>query len=268
MQKKSLKMLIDIHGNFYPPQSGQAHGQAFNQSFLSTAREVGITHIVGVVMGTWGYSSHTYVPSLEDMRLGNRFLLGLIEKNKGFIYGYCYTNPVFAEKALEELDFCVQRGMVGLKLGASARSTSPLLEPLVKKCIEHDIPILHHVLQRRFGEYPDVVLSDAADLAQLAKKFPEARFIQAHIAGGGDWQFGLRAAADCPNIWIDLSGSGCDDGMLEFALKAVGEDRVLFGTDLTLDTALARLETLNRLKADIEKVSFANARKVFGKRFR
>lgn len=261
-------MLIDIHGNFYPPYNLMPQGLTVNHSYLGTAREVGITHIVGVVMGTWGYSSHTYVPSLEDMRYGNRFMLSIVEENKGFVYGYAYINPVYEEKALEELAFCLKRGMAGMKLGASVRCTSRLLDPLVKECVKHDIPILHHVIQRRVGEYPHVELSDAADLALLAKRFPQARFIQAHIAGGGDWQFGLRAAADIPNIWVDLSGSGSDDGMAEFALWTVGEERLLFGTDLTLDTGIGRLETLKRLGARAEKISYENAQKVFGRRFR
>jgi predicted TIM-barrel fold metal-dependent hydrolase len=261
-------MLIDIHGNFYPPRNNLSRGQSLHHSYLSTARKVGITHIVAMVMGSWGHSSPTYVPSLEDMRSGNRFLLKLIEENRGFVFGYAYINPAYNDKALEELEFCLKQGMVGMKLGASVRCTSVLLEPLLRKCIDHDIPVLHHIFQRRSREYPDVVLSDAADLAKLAGQFPEARLIQAHIAGGGDWQFGLRAAADVPNIWVDISGSGSDEGMAEFALKTVGEDRLLFGTDLTLDTAIARLEVFKRAGANIEKISFLNAQKVFGDRFK
>ncbi len=267
IRQTKLNMLIDIHANFYAPRSNVPRSQTLNDAYLSTARKVGITHIVGIVMGTWGESSHTYVPSLDDMKYGNRFLLSVIEKNKRFVFGYSYINPVYGEKALEELEFCIGKGMIGMKLGASVRCDSCLLDPLVKKCIEHNIPILQHVSQRRFGEYPHVTLSDAADLAQLAKRFPEARFIQAHIAGGGDWQFGLRAAADIPNIWIDLSGSGCDNGMTEFALSTVGEDRLLFGTDLTLDTGIARLYTLEQLGANIKKISSLNAQKVYGEKF-
>jgi len=261
-------MLIDIHGNFYGPRNNLPQGQSLNYAFLSTARAVGITHIIGMTMGSWGYSSHTYAPSLEDMCHGNRFLLKVVEENKGFVFGYAYINPVYGKKALEELEFCLKEGMIGMKLGASVRCTSVLLEPLLRKCIEHDVPVLQHIFQRRTEESPDVVLSDAADLALLARKFPEARLIQAHIAGGGDWQFSLRAAADVPNIWVDLSGSGSDEGLVEFALKTVGEDRLLFGTDLTLDTAVARLETLKRVGANIEKISFLNALKVFGDRFK
>jgi len=268
IRQKKLDMLVDVHGHFYAPRSNVPRSQALNDAYLSTAGKVGITHIVGIVMGTWGDSSHTYMPSLDDMKYGNRFLLNVIEENKGFVFGYAYINPAYEEKALKELEFCIRRGMIGMKLGASVRCDSRLLDPLVKKCIEHNIPILQHVSQRRFGEYPDVALSDAADLARLAKRFPEARIIQAHVAGGGDWQFGLRAAADIPNIWIDLSGSGCDNGLIEFALSTVGEDRLLFGTDLTLDTGIARLNTLERLGANIKKISYLNAQKVFRERFK
>jgi len=256
-------MLIDVHGNFYAPRNNMPGGQALNQAYLDASRSVGITHIVGKVMGTWGDRSSTYVPSLEDMQYGNGFMLEVMHRNPGFVFGYAFINPALEHLAVEELVACVNQGMIGMKLGASVRCTSPLVEPLIEKCIDLSIPVLHHILQRRRGEYENVALSDAADLAELARRFPEARFIQAHIAGGGDWAFGIRAAAGSANVFLDLSGSGCDAGMVEYALEAVGEDRLLFGTDLTLDTGVARLETLGFLGADLEKIRFRNALRVF-----
>lgn len=259
-------MLIDVHGHFYGPRNNVPGGEALNQAYLDAARKAGISRIVGVVLGTWGDRSSTYAPSLEDMRYGNRFMLEIMRRHPGLVHGYAYVNPALEHHALEEMERCIQEGMVGLKLGAGARCTSPLVAPLIERCIHHDIPVLHHVLQRRQGEYPGVALSDAADLAGAAARFPEARFIQAHIGGGGDWAFGIRAAAANPNVYLDLAGSGCDAGMAEYALAVLGEDRLLFGTDLTLDTGLARLDTLRHLGADLEKVGGKNALRVFGGR--
>ena len=90
--------------------------------------------------------------------------------------------------------------------------------------------------------------------------------VAAHIAGGGDWAFGIRACAATDNVYLDLSGSGSDAGMLELALELLGEDRLLFGTDLTLDTAVARLETLRHLGARVEAIAHETARTVFGGR--
>lgn len=42
-------------------------------------------------------SISTVVPSLEDMKYGNRFLLSIIEENKGSVYEYSYINPAYEE---------------------------------------------------------------------------------------------------------------------------------------------------------------------------
>jgi len=259
-------MLIDVHGNFYAPRNNVPGGERLNEAYLAAARRLGITRIVAKVMGEWWDGTSPYVPSLEAMRYGNRFMLEVVRANAGLVFGYAFINPAFGDAAIRELEFCLDQGMIGLKLGASVRCTSPLVTPLIEACVARDVPVLHHVMQRRRGEYPGVVLSDAADLAALAVRHPQARFILAHLAGGGDWAFGLAAVADLTNVWVDLSGSGTDAGMVERALERVGEDRLLFGTDLTLDTGFARLDTLRFLGADVEKIASKNALTVFGGR--
>jgi predicted TIM-barrel fold metal-dependent hydrolase len=68
-----------------------------------------------------------------------------------------------------------------------------------------------------------------------------------------------------PNVYVDLSGSGVDGGMLESCLEAVGADRLLWGSDLTLDTAWAKLRYLERLldHEALERVKWKNAAWIF-----
>jgi hypothetical protein len=41
--------------------------------------------------------------------------------------------------------------------------------------------------------------------------FPDTTLIQAHIGGGGDWEWNLRVLETCPtNVYIDTSGSVID----------------------------------------------------------
>ena len=53
--------------------------------------------------------------------------------------------------------------------------------------------------------------------------------------------------------------------MLERCLEAVGVERLLWGADLTLDTAWAKLRYLERLLApeDLERVKWKNAARIF-----
>jgi hypothetical protein len=56
-----------------------------------------------------------------------------------------------------------------------------------------------------------------------------------------------------------------DGGMLERCLDAVGAERLLWGTDLTMDTGLAKLRYLERLlDADtLDLIRYRNAVSIF-----
>jgi predicted TIM-barrel fold metal-dependent hydrolase len=102
-------------------------------------------------------------------------------------------------------------------------------------------------------------------LCQLAQRHPVVRFILAHIGGGGDWRHTLAVVGPHENVYLDLSGSGVDGGMVEACLAAVGADRLLWGTDITMDTGWAKLRHLEHLltPADLELIRWKNAARIF-----
>jgi len=75
----------------------------------------------------------------------------------------------------------------------------------------------------------------------------------------------LAAVRDVPNVYVDLSGSGVDGGMLEACVAAVSPERLLWGADLTLDTGWAKLRYLERLldRDALELVQWKNAARIF-----
>jgi predicted TIM-barrel fold metal-dependent hydrolase len=56
-----------------------------------------------------------------------------------------------------------------------------------------------------------------------------------------------------------------DGGMLEACVAATGPDRLLWGSDLTLDTGWAKLRYLAHLldREDLERVKWRNATRIF-----
>ena len=70
---------------------------------------------------------------------------------------------------------------------------------------------------------------------------------------------------EIPNVYVDLSGSGVDGGMLEACVAAAGPQRLLWGADLTLDTGWAKLRYLEHVldAADLERVKWSNAARIF-----
>lgn len=258
-------MLIDVHAHFLHAACGRADWEARNASRLRAGDRIGITVHVASVLGSWGHTSPTYFPSPADVRRGNDALLALERAQPARIRGYVCVNPNFTAHAEDEIRRCLAAGMVGVKLAASRRADDALLDPICRLAAAHRVPVLHHVWQHRRRDWPGQEASDARELGALAGRHPDVAFILAHIAGGGDWEHSLAAVRRLPNVYVDLSGSGADGGLLEACLAAVGAERLLWGTDLTMDTGWAKLRYLERClgSEECDAVRWGNAARIF-----
>jgi predicted TIM-barrel fold metal-dependent hydrolase len=67
------------------------------------------------------------------------------------------------------------------------------------------------------------------DLAVLAARHPGAVIICGH--SGGDWEQGIRAIRPHRNVYTDLGGGDPTAGFTEMAVRELGAERVLFGSD-------------------------------------
>ena len=258
-------MLIDVHAHFYHAASPRADWRERNASRLRAGERIGITTHVASILGSWGRTSPVYFPSPADVTAGNDALLALQKENPDRIRGYICINPNFLEHAEREIRRCVKLGMIGIKLAASRRADDAMLDPIAAWASELRLPVLQHIWQHRRGDRPGQEASDAVELCRLAARHPDVAFILAHIGGGGDWEHSLAALRTVPNVYVDLSGSGADSGMLEACIAAVGSQRLLWGCDLTMDTGLAKLRHLGELldHEALEAVRWRNAARIF-----
>src|SRR2546427_9022609 len=67
------------------------------------------------------------------------------------------------------------------------------------------------------------------DLARLAQRFPQVAMICGH--SGGDWELGVRAVRPFKNVLLEFSGSDPHSGMVEYAIRELGVDRLVWGGD-------------------------------------
>lgn len=236
--------LIEVHAHFLHAGCGRADWQAVNAARLRAGRRIGITCHVASMLGSWGHTSPIYFPSPADLERGNDEMLALQRAHPERVRSYVAVNPNHTAHALDEIERCVAAGAVGLKLLASRRADDPLLDPVIERAAVHGLPVLHHIWQHRTRHWPGQDISDGADLARLAVRHPRVAFLLAHIGGGGDYAHTFAAVADVPNVYLDLSGSGVDRGMLDDALAAVGAGRLVWGSDVTMETGLAKLRAL------------------------
>ena len=258
--------LVDVHAHFLHDGCGRTDWQRVNEARFRAGERIGITWHVASILGTFGHQSPTYFPSPTDVTRGNDEMIRLQAREPRRVRGYVAVNPNHTGHALAEIEHGVEEGLSGLKLLASRRADDPLLNPLMEAAARHRLPVLHHIWQHRTRHWPGQDVSDGADLSRLAARHPSVFFILAHIGGGGDYAHTFAAAADTPNVLLDLSGSGVDRGMIDQALEAVGPQRLLWGADITLETGLAKLRALEVLgmpAAELEMVRWRNAVRIF-----
>jgi uncharacterized protein len=258
--------LIDAHAHFYHANAGRADWAHVNAARFRAGEQIGITYHVASVLGSYGFSSPTYFPSPADVTRGNDAMLEICAAEPDRVRMFVTVNPNYTTHAVGEIERCVARGAIGIKLLASRRADDPLLDPIAELAAQRGLPVLHHIWQHRRREWPSQEISDGADLARLASRHPKAWFILAHIGGGGDYMHTFPAVVESPNILPDLSGSGVDRGMLDAAVDALGAERLLWGCDLTMCTGLAKLRALDALGLsanDIAAIRWKNAARIF-----
>ena len=258
--------LIDVHAHFFFDGCGRGDWDALNRSRFRGGDRMGITVHIASILGSWGRFSPTYFASPADTTLGNDAMRAIATAHADRVRWYAAVNPNDTTHALAEIDRCVAAGAIGVKLAAARRADDPLLDPVADRAAAGGLPILHHIWQHRRRHWPSQDASDGADLARLASRHPSATFILAHIGGGGDYRHTFAAVSDVPNIYLDLSGSGVDRGMLDDAYAAVGASRLLWGADITLCTGLAKLwalEVIGLTSDEMADVKWRNAERIF-----
>jgi predicted TIM-barrel fold metal-dependent hydrolase len=258
--------LIDVHAHFLHEGCGRSDWREVNNARLAAGRLIGITCHVGSILGSWGHTSPTYMPSPEDVEYGNARMIHLARQESALVRAYVMVNPNDNSQALAEVERCAADGAIGLKLAASRRADDPLLDEIVSAGSQYGFPVLHHVWQDRRREWPGQEASDAVELCRLAARHPRVSFILAHIGGGGDYAHTFAAVRDQTNVLLDLSGSGVDRGMLDGAIESVGAARLVWGCDVTMETGLAKLRALDHTglsRDEVSLVRWKNAARIF-----
>ena len=171
---------------------------------------------------------------------GNREVARNVEKYKGRFMGACVVNPQFIDEALKEIEYCHdQMGFVWV--GELCNYMVPYnysikeFEMLVEQVVKLKMVLALH--------------TEHGEMEYIAQKFPHATIAFAHF--GDDREYDdifkrIDMVAKNPNFYLDTSGYGHDRvGVLEYAVKSIGPDRVLFGSDFSINdpsTVIARIK--------------------------
>ncbi|MBI1787045.1 MAG: amidohydrolase family protein [Acidobacteria bacterium] len=167
-------------------------------------------------------------PSPQQLREGNDQVLRALDRWPDRSLGLVYLSPNHVDFSLQEFDRCVRDGpMVGVKLWVARRCSAPDLDPIVARAVAMKAVILQHTWLKVGGNLPGE--STPHDLVELARRHPQAAFIDAHT--GGDWELGIRAIRSARNVSACMAGFDPTSGSVEMAVRELGAERVVYGSD-------------------------------------
>jgi len=190
---------------------------------IGFADRMGIERLCVFMGMKWSYD-----PTPDDLRQQNDEVLAALQRWHHRAFGFVYLNPTHLEASLTELDRCVRDGpMVGVKLWVARHCNTPELDPIIERAAELKAPILQHTYLKDGGNLPGE--STPMELAELARRHPTVPLICGHT--GADWERGIAAIRGCKNVSVDLSGFDPTAGVTEVAVRELGAERVIFGSD-------------------------------------
>jgi len=192
---------------------------------IRCADRVGIERIVL----SQGYITDMH-PTAQLIRLENDRVMAAARRFPQRVLGSMYLSPKFLDFSLQEFDRCVRDGpMIGIgELELDMRCNAPELDPIVERTVSMKAPILQHTWLKLDGNEPGE--STPYDLVELARRHPDASFICGHT--GGDWERGIRILRDTKNICAEVAGFDPTSGVLEMAVRELGAERVVYGSDV------------------------------------
>lgn len=241
-------MKIDVHAHLWADNYKKDKATILKSCELFAINRIYISSIA------------SYYPDMNEIELVNSLTLGFMKEHPELIGGYVYVNPA-NENHMKVLEKGMEDGMEGVKLWVATKCDDSRVDGIAKKCIEKNVPVLAHAFHKAIGQLEHE--STAQNIRCLALRFPELKIIMAHF--GGNLYHGLRCIADLKNVYSDFSGTMIGTGDINYAIDIIGEERILFGTDMPGGgrQCVAQVEEAVLTQEQKDKIYWKNAQKIF-----
>jgi len=208
-------------------------------------------------------SQRSFGTSPEEFRAGNREVAAFVEKYKGRFTGACVVNPLYIDEALREIEYCHdQLGFVWV--GELCNYMVPYsysikeFDMLVAQVMKLNMVLALH--------------TEHGEMEYISQKFPGTTIAFAHFGDDHEYEDIFKRidmVAANPNFYLDTSGYGHDRvGVLEYAVKTIGPDRVLFGSDFSINdpgTVIARIKNSFLTTEEKQKIFSGNIKELLKK---
>lgn len=214
----------DVHSHL-----GSLPGNTPEERMAVLARHMDRLGIERLILSQ-GYEEYVSHATPDQIRIENDRVMRAVKHFPDRAYGSLYLNPENGKFCLEEFDRCVRNGpMVCIgEIQTDVLCSSAALDPIVEQAISMNVPILQHTWIKTGANQPGE--STPYDVVALANRHPNANIICGHT--GGTWELGIRIIRATKNVYADLAGSDPTSGFTEMAVRELGAERVIYGSDV------------------------------------
>lgn len=206
------------------------HDWADPERMLADMDDAGVDQ--AVLLG-W-YWEHT-----STCRWHNKIIADWVAVAPDRFIGFAAIHP--AQEVKEQLEFAAEGGLRGVgELHHGVQNFNAKSEgwhELTEWCAGHNWPINLHVTGTIGRQHPDAIATPHHEIIALAQTKPEVKIVLAHWGGDLLLQAKTKAALKLPeNVYYDCSASPLlhSADVFKEALRVVGPDKLLFGSDYPL----------------------------------
>lgn len=213
----------------------------------------------------------SFLALFYDHQAGNDEIMAAIDKYPDRIVGYAVVNPHYADDAWAEMERCFRHpGMKGIKIHPASYVhdypiNGPKYRPVWEFATRYGYPVLTHAgpATERHTCGPDLI-------AEVAREYPQVKLIVGHTGGYDAWDAldnHIDLILKYDNLWTDFSGTARFYGVVDYLVKRLGSDRIMFGsdaTDLSMEAELGAVVYAHISDDDKEKILGRNAARLLG----
>jgi len=168
------------------------------------------------------------------------YQLEVLATQRDRVSGIIRIDPSDPDRSCAKMEKWIKRGpCIGIKYSGTRTNQAgipcshPNNDPIIRYAGELGAIVYIHTCFKVGGQPRSIVGgnkpgdSSPLDVAQLARRFPDVPLICGHA--GTDWELGTRTIREHRNVYLEFAGMDPHAGAVEFAVRELGEDRIVWG---------------------------------------
>ena len=223
-------MIIDVHVHIGGDNVGFAMTE---ETVLESMRKynIDVCIISNGDSGEYGHELERLPEELSvDQKTSLKRAIDFAKKNEGRIYAGFWCKP-HHEKVDEEIEKMIaenRKVLVALKVHpyhSNLAFDDEKMVPYLDLAVKYNLPVIVHT-GSSYNDSPERVYN-------MAIKYPNLKFIMAHMGLGTDNQLAINFMAKADNLYADTAWVPVSTTVE--VIKRYGSKRVMFGTDSPID---------------------------------